>query len=87
MVRLLEGIRGFRLVPPTGAFYCFPDVAPCLRGGTPLAFTEALLEKERVVTVPGEAFGAPTNIRLSYACSEADIEEGCARIRRFVESR
>jgi aspartate aminotransferase len=85
MARLLEGIRGFELVPPTGAFYCFPDVRACLRGRTALAFTEELLDKERVVTVPGEAFGAPTNIRLSYACSESDIEEGCARIKRFVE--
>ena len=87
MARLLEGIKGFRLVPPTGAFYCFPDIAPCLRGRTTLAFTEGLLDKERVVAVPGEAFGAPTNIRLSYACSEADIEEGCARIKRFVEAK
>ncbi len=87
MARLIEGIKGFRLVPPTGAFYCFPDVGPCLRGRTTLAFTEALLEKERVVTVPGEAFGSPTNVRLSYACSENDIEEGCARIKRFVEAK
>ncbi|MFI5402013.1 MAG: pyridoxal phosphate-dependent aminotransferase [Planctomycetota bacterium] len=87
MARLVEGIKGFRLVPPTGAFYCFPDIAPCLRGRTTLAFTEGLLDKERVVVVPGEAFGAPTNIRLSYACSEADIEEGCARIKRFVEAK
>ena len=87
MAKLLEGIKGFRLVPPTGAFYCFPDIAPCLRGRTALAFTEGLLEKERVVTVPGEAFGSPTNIRLSYACSETDIEEGCARLRRFAEAK
>ncbi|HEX5032522.1 MAG TPA: pyridoxal phosphate-dependent aminotransferase [Candidatus Eisenbacteria bacterium] len=87
MSRLLERVEGFRLVPPTGAFYCFPDVSSALRGRTALAFTEELLEKERVVTVPGEAFGAPHNIRLSYACSEADIEEGCARIKRFVEGK
>jgi len=87
MARLLQGIKGFRLVPPTGAFYCFPDVSACLHGRTTLAFTEALLEKERVVAVPGEAFGSPTNVRLSYACSEGDIEEGCARIKRFVEAK
>jgi aspartate aminotransferase len=87
MVRLLGAIKGFELVPPTGAFYCFPDIRGCLRRRTALQFTEELLEKERVVTVPGEAFGAPTNIRLSYACSESDIEEGCARIKRFVEAR
>jgi aspartate aminotransferase len=87
MVRRLGEIAGFSLVPPTGAFYCFPDIAGCLRGRTALQFTEELLEQERVVTVPGEAFGAPTNIRLSYACSEADIEEGCARLKRFAEAK
>ena len=84
MVRLLEGIDGFTLFPPTGAFYCFPDIAPCLRGSTPLDFAARLLEEERVAIVPGEAFGAETNIRLSYACSEGDIEEGCERLRRFA---
>ena len=79
---------GMTLFPPTGAFYCFPDIEPLLddrRGRTPLDFSAGLLEKERVACVPGEAFGAPTNLRFSYACSEADIEEGCARIRRYVE--
>ncbi len=87
MVRLLEGIDGFTLFPPTGAFYCFPDIAPCLNrgtGSTPLEFAAGLLEQERVAIVPGEAFGAATNIRLSYACSEADIEEGCERLARYA---
>ena len=86
MTRLLSEIDGFTLFPPTGAFYCFPDIAPRLNkktGTTPLAFSEGLLDKERVACVPGEAFGAATNIRLSYACSEDAIEEGCARIRRY----
>jgi aspartate aminotransferase len=89
MVRLLEGIPGFHTYPPTGAFYCFPDVTACLgerTGRTPLEFSERLLDRERVVTVPGEAFGADANIRLSYACSEAEIEDGIARIKRFVTS-
>ena len=88
MVRLLDEIEGFTTYPPTGAFYCFPDIAPRLNertGKTPLEFTAGLLEQECVATVPGEAFGAETNIRLSYACSEAEIEEGCARIRRYAE--
>lgn len=88
MVRLLDGIEGFTTFPPTGAFYCFPDIAPRLSsrtGQTPLEFTAGLLEQECVATVPGEAFGAKTNIRLSYACTEEDIEEGCARIQRYVD--
>jgi aspartate aminotransferase len=89
MVERLMAIDGFKLFPPTGAFYCFPDVAACLNertGKTPLAFTEGLLGKERVACVPGEAFGAATNIRLSYACSDDDIEEGCLRLRRYIEA-
>ncbi len=87
MVERLTAIDGFELFPPTGAFYCFPDIAGALNervGATPLDFTANLLDKERVACVPGEAFGAPTNMRFSYACSEEDIEEGCERVRRFV---
>jgi len=87
MVARLEAIDGFTLFPPTGAFYCFPDIAPRLNektGRTPLEFCDGLLEQERVACVAGEAFGAETNIRLSYACSEEDIEEGCSRIARYA---
>ena len=86
MVSLLEKIDGFTLFPPTGAFYCFPDIAPCLNattGTTPLEFCARLLDEERVAVVAGEAFGAETNIRLSYATSDEDIEEGCERLARF----
>jgi aspartate aminotransferase len=88
MVDRLSGIRGLRLHRPNGAFYCFPDVSALLgarRGTTSLAFAENLLERERVATVPGEAFGAPGFVRLSYACADEEIEEGCARLRRFAE--
>jgi aspartate aminotransferase len=87
MVRLLEAIDGFTLFPPTGAFYCFPDISGALNdrtGNTPLDFCDRLLDQQRVACVAGEAFGAETNMRLSYACSEADIEEGCRRIAAFV---
>ena len=87
MVELLEAIPGFTLFPPTGAFYCFPDIAGALNdrtGNTPLEFCERLLEEKRVACVAGEAFGAETNIRLSYACGEEELREGCARIHAFV---
>jgi len=87
MVAQLEAIGGFELFPPTGAFYCFPDIGARLNettGRTPLEFCDRLLETERVACVAGEAFGAETNIRLSYACSEEEIEEGCSRIARFA---
>ena len=46
--------------------------------------TNALLDGEKVATVPGVSFGADDCLRLSYSLSEADIEEGLARIKRFV---
>jgi len=87
MSKLLVEIPGFELVPPTGAFYCFPDIAGAINdktGSTPLEFTNRLLDEHLVACVPGEAFGAPTSIRLSYACSDDDIREGCERIAKFV---
>jgi aspartate aminotransferase len=51
-----------------------------------IAFADALLEGEKVATIPGISFGADDCVRLSYALSEADIEEGLARIKRFVEA-
>jgi len=84
MVKRLSAIPGFTLFPPTGAFYCFPDIGTRM---PPLRFCDELLEKERVACVAGEAFGAQTNIRLSYAASEDDINEGCDRIARFVNAQ
>ncbi|MEM8882590.1 MAG: pyridoxal phosphate-dependent aminotransferase, partial [Planctomycetota bacterium] len=87
MMARLQEIEGFSLFPPNGAFYCFPDIAGALNGrtgNTPLEFCGNLLDQERVACVAGEAFGAETNIRLSYACSEEDINEGCDRLARFA---
>ena len=49
-----------------------------------IAFADTLLEAEKVATVPGVSFGADDCVRLSYALSEADLEEGLRRIARFV---
>jgi aspartate aminotransferase len=43
-----------------------------------------ILDEEKVATVPGISFGAPDCVRLSYALSDQDIEEGLKRIARFV---
>ena len=51
-----------------------------------IEFADVLLEAEKVATVPGISFGAEDCVRLSYALSEADIEEGLKRIKRFVEA-
>ena len=48
-------------------------------------FTSRLLEKVKVAVVPGKAFGANNNIRLSYACSMENIIKGMDRIKRFLK--
>jgi len=81
-------IPGFRCRPPEGAFYVFPESKALYgkRGITDsLSLSRALLDEARVAIVPGSAFGFDDHIRLSFATSMDRIEEGLARIRRFVE--
>ena len=51
-----------------------------------VAFSDALLETEKVAVVPGVSFGADDCVRLSYSLSEEDIVEGVRRIGKFVRS-
>src|SRR5690554_6633793 len=70
-----------RFTPPAGAFYLFVDVSRVLRPGeTTGAFAGDLLERSRVAVTPGEAFDAPGYIRLSFATSMANLEEGSRRL-------
>lgn len=92
IVRLLNEIPGVRCSTPGGAFYVLPDIAPLLgkaKNGkkieNPSDFCAAALDHVLIAMVPGESFGAPTCIRLSYAVSRAQIEEGCRRLKAFVE--
>jgi aspartate aminotransferase len=78
---LMAAIPGVKCVKPTGAFYVFPDIASF--GLDSLAFSKRLLEEEHVAVVPGVAFGADDCVRLSYACSMTEIEDGMTRLARF----
>lgn len=72
---------------PRGAFYLLPSVAAFLspdRCSTSLDFAAGLLERERVLVTPGEAFHAPGFIRLSYATSLERLREGTTRLIRFA---
>jgi aspartate/methionine/tyrosine aminotransferase len=87
MYELLSGIPGVSVLPPEGAFYCFPSFEAVLGreigGRTPrttLDLCELLLEQARVAIVPGEAFGAPGYARLSFALGDDDLGEGVRRI-------
>ncbi|GAB4375889.1 MAG: pyridoxal phosphate-dependent aminotransferase [Acidobacteriota bacterium] len=87
MVEGLNRIPGIRCPVPRGAFYAFPDVRELAerRGlDSSRALGEALIRECGVATVPGEAFGAPGHLRLSYATAEELIREGLERIARFA---
>ena len=80
-------------VEPNGAFYVMVNVSgtfgkkcdgETIRNSAD--FCAKLLEKSLVAVVDGAAFGAPEYVRLSYACSEADIEKGMKRIAEFTSS-
>ena len=82
---LSEGLRaipGLGLLPPEGAFYAFPDVSST--GLDSMSFCNRLLEEQGLAAVPGIAFGDDRCIRLSCAASNATIEDGLARLRRFI---
>lgn len=84
----LVSIPGITCLKPQGAFYLFPNAkqAAEITGFASVDdFVEALLEKEKVALVPGSGFGAPDNVRLSYATSLQTIEEALVRIERFVK--
>ncbi len=82
----LAKIPGVTCVKPEGAFYVYPNVSKYLgRAGVPTAMelSKRLLHEAHVVTVPGEAFGTEQHIRLSYATSHADVEEGLDRMKAW----
>jgi aspartate aminotransferase len=82
----LRAIPGVTCAAPQGAFYAFPNVAAHFRREMPddTVLAKLLLEREHVAVVPGEAFGAPGHIRISYATSVERIEEGLRRLARFL---
>ncbi|HSK06186.1 MAG TPA: pyridoxal phosphate-dependent aminotransferase [Acidimicrobiia bacterium] len=86
MYGLVSDIPGVRCVEPQGAFYVFPEVSEALQGrwATTDELATVILEEAGVALVPGESFGTPGFLRLSYAVGEADIERGMDRIRRLL---
>ena len=88
----LSTIPGIEVVLPEGAFYIFPSVKGLLGRSfdgkilrTPTELAEYLLDEYNVATVPGEAFGAPENIRLSYASSIEELKEAVKRMREAFQ--
>ena len=87
IVGALNAVDGIRCYDPQGAFYVFPSVAGFLgrtAGGrtieSALDIADYLLEEAQVAVVPGNDFGAPENIRLSYATDLDSVRKGVERI-------
>jgi len=79
MLDRLEAIPGVKVAKPDGTFYCFPDFSAYMKDSQKLA--KFLLQKVRVVTVPGKEFGFEGHLRLSYCGTMKDITEGLERIQ------
>jgi aspartate aminotransferase len=87
MMSLLREIPGITCAEPEGAFYTFPGVhslLPQLEEATSSRFCDLLLDRG-VAAVPGECFGAPGHIRLSFAVALPELEKGLARLAAFAE--
>ncbi|RZT20601.1 L-aspartate aminotransferase [Kribbella sp. VKM Ac-2569] len=91
MVRMLNEIPGVECPEPTGAFYAYPSVKGVfgkeINGRTPTTSAELadlILDEVEVAVVPGEAFGAPGYLRLSYALGDDDLAEGLGRIAKLL---
>ena len=84
MLERINAIPGLKCAQPDGAFYLFPDISET--GLKSLEFCKTLLEEHQVAVIPGVAFGADNNIRLSYATDMATIEKGMDRLEKFVKS-
>jgi len=91
MVAMLNEVPGFVCPVPEGAFYAYPSVKGALGrdiGGrtasTSAELAGIILDAAEVAVVPGEAFGSPGYVRLSYALGDDDLAEGVTRIQRLL---
>ena len=75
----LAAIPGVKVTKPGGTFYCFPDFSAYEKDSQKLA--RFLLEKVRVVTVPGKEFGREGHLRMSYCGTLGEIKQGIERIQ------
>jgi aspartate/methionine/tyrosine aminotransferase len=90
MHRMLSETNGVTCLEPQGAFYCFPSFESLLGreingrvAHDTMQLADLILSEAKVAVVPGEAFGAPGFVRLSFALSDAELEEGIARLQRL----
>jgi aspartate/methionine/tyrosine aminotransferase len=87
MHKMLNAIDGVTCLEPQGAFYCYPSFEGVLgrtinghKPTTTLDLADVILQEAKVALVPGEAFGTPGYMRLSFALGDDDLGEGVRRI-------
>lgn len=94
VVEAMNKIPGVRCFKPGGAFYVFPDISEYLgttgengeKIETSTDLVMYLLENHGIAAVPGDAFGEPAGLRLSYACSIEDLTEAVKRFKNGLLS-
>ena len=83
----LRAIPGIKCAMPEGAFYVYPNVSAYLKKNgvaDATALAEKLLDEVHVALVPGPAFGTEEHVRISYAASQEQIDEGLRRLKDFL---
>ncbi|MGY1834211.1 pyridoxal phosphate-dependent aminotransferase [Blastococcus sp. SYSU DS0510] len=93
IVSMLREIPGVACPEPHGAFYVYPSVKGLLgrsisgrTAGSSAELAELILDQAEVAVVPGEAFGTPGYIRMSYALGDDDLVEGVSRLQRLLST-
>ena len=91
IVGMLNEVDGFVCPEPKGAFYAYPSVRGALGreiagrvAETSVELAEIILDEAEVAVVPGEAFGSPGYLRLSYALGDDDLVEGVTRLQKLL---
>lgn len=94
MVDLINSIKGVSCATPKGAFYVMLNISQLLGAevegvkiNSSVDFADLLLEKCKVAVVPGLAFGDDNYVRLSYATSVENINEGLNRVKELLGSK
>ncbi|CAG0944636.1 aspartate aminotransferase [Anaerolineae bacterium] len=85
MMQELQAFTGVKCVKPQGTFYCLPDFSAYNKDS--VALSRFLLQRAKVVTVPGKEFGMEGHLRLSYAGTIKDVTEGIARMKWALDPK
>ncbi len=84
MLQCLDRVAELSYIRPEGAFYVFCDFS---KVGDATVIAKQILDEVKVAGIPGDGFGAPNYIRFSFATSEARIQEGIARVAKWIANQ